>query len=113
MSKPVDDFAEYVVHDVLGGLKGITTRKMFGGCSLYLDGVIFALITSECDLYFKVNDSNRSLYEEMGSHPFTYSGWKDKKRKPVVMPYWHIDEALMENREKIEELATLSAHLND
>ena len=109
MAKPVDEFTEYIVHDVLADVNRLTVRRMFGGCSLYLDGVIFGLVTSDCELFFKVDDSNRSVYEEMGSHPFVYDGWKDKARKPVTMPYWHISEDVIEDREKIVELMELSA----
>lgn len=112
MSKQVDDFTQYIVLDVLDGTKGLTYRNMFGGCSLYLDGVIFGLVTSDAELYFKVDDTNRQLYEDIGSHPFVYSGWKDKKRKPVIMPYWHIPGEILEDRERILELMELSVDIS-
>lgn len=113
MNKPIDDFKDYVVGDVLGHVEGnITSKRMFGGYSLYLDGNIFAMITSDTDLYFKVDDTNRAQYEEMDSHPFVYSGWKDPKRKPITMPYWLISEEIMEDREKIEELVNQSAAIS-
>ena len=40
MTKPIESFHEYVVGDVLGHIDGITSKRMFGGYSLYLDGVI-------------------------------------------------------------------------
>jgi len=108
MAKPVIEFTEYIVHDVLADADRLLVRRMFGGCSLYLDGIIFGLVTSDCELFFKVDDSNRELYEKIDSYPFVYSGWKDKKRKPVTMPYWHISEEVMEDREKVTELMELS-----
>lgn len=110
MQKPIDDFRDYIVEDVLGHIDGITTRKMFGGCSLYLDGAIFALITSDTDLYFKVDDTNKERYKAMGSEPFVYTGPKNKK--PTAMPYWHISEEVMENRELITELVHESADIS-
>ena len=112
IQKPIDDFKDYIVEDVLGHIEGITAKRMFGGYSLYLDGKIFAMITSDTDLYFKVDDTNRSEYEARGSHPFVYSGWKDPKRKPITMPYWHISEEIMEDHEKIEELVRDSARIS-
>jgi DNA transformation protein len=113
MPKPVDDFAEYIVSDVLCTADGrVTCRKMFGGYSLYLDGIIFGLITSESELFFKVDKSNQAQYEAMGSHPFVYAGWKDTKRKPLTMPYWLIPEDVLEDREKIIELMELSADIS-
>jgi len=108
MSKPVDHFIEYIVYDVLSDVHPITVRKLFGGGSLYLDGVIFGLVTNDAELFFKVDDTNRRLYEELGSHPFVYDGWKNKKRKAVRMPYWHIPAEVLENREQILNLLDLS-----
>ena len=84
MTKPIDDFKDYIVGDVLGHIEAVTAKRMFGGYSLYLDGKIFGMITSDTDLYFKVDDSNRAQYEAIGSKPFIYSGWKDPKRKPIT-----------------------------
>ena len=102
---------EFIVGDVLCDTSNITARKMFGGYSLYLDGIIFGLITSDSELYFKVDDSNRHYYETMDSHPFVYSDWKDKRRKAVTMPYWLIPEEVIEDREKITELMELSVNI--
>jgi len=104
MSKSVDDFIEYILYDVLSDVQPITVRKMFGGGTLYLDGVIFGLVTSDAELYFKVDDTNRTLYEELDSHPFIYDGWKNKKRTAVTMPYWHIPAETLEDRERILNL---------
>jgi DNA transformation protein len=112
MSKPVDQYLEYVIGDVLNGHPGVSFRKMFGGYALYLNKVIFGIITSDSELYFKVDDSNRALYETMGSHPFVYDGWKDKKRKPLAMPYWLIPEEVMEDCEKIIDLMESSAKIS-
>lgn len=112
MAKPVDQYLEYVISDVLNNHPGVSFRKMFGGYALYLDSLIFGIITSECELYFKVDDSNRALYEAMDSHPFIYSGWKDKKRKPLPMPYWYISEDIMEDRDKLIDLMERSAAIS-
>lgn len=109
MQRPIDDFKDYIVEDVLGHVSRVTSKRMFGGYGLYLEGAIFAIITSDTDLYFKVDDSNRAQYEAINSYPFVYSGWKDPKRKPITMPYWHIPEEIMENREKIEQWVHQSA----
>ena len=109
MNKPIDEFQEYIVGDVLGHIDGVTAKKMFGGYGLYLDGAIFGLITSDTDLYFKVDDTNRARYESMGSQPFIYTGHKNKK--PTAMPYWLISEEVMEDRDLIEELVEESAEI--
>ena len=112
MNKPLTDFKDYIVEDVLGHIRGVTEKRMFSGYGLYLDGAIFAIITGDSELFFKVDDTNKSRYEKMGSHPFVFDKWKDKKRKAITMPYWHISEETMENREFIEELVRESAEIS-
>ena len=107
MERAIEDFHEYVMGDVLGHVDGITSKKMFGGYGLYLDGDIFAIITSDTDLYFKVDETNQPEFETVGSHQFIYTGHKNKK--PTPMPYWIVPESVMEDREKIEEWAHQSA----
>jgi len=63
-----NEFVRYVL-DQLRGLGVVTSRKMFGGAGLYLDGTIFALIAYDT-LYFKVDETNRSDFEKAGMEPF-------------------------------------------
>ncbi len=46
-----NSFDDYVVHDVLGHIDGISARAMFGGHGIYKDGVIFAIIAYD-ELFF-------------------------------------------------------------
>lgn len=104
-------YYEYVLGDVLGHIDGITSRAMFGGYGLYLDGAIFGIITGDGELRFKVADANRAQYEQAGSSPFVYTGHKDKK--PSVMQYWLVPEAVQEDRELVEEWVRQSAALSE
>lgn len=109
MQKPIDDFKDYLVGDVLGHMEGITAKRMFGGYGLYLDGFIFAIITSDVDVYFKVDDTNRAAYEAVGSEPFVYTGHKNKK--PTTMPYWIVSEVVLEDRERVTQWVEDSAEI--
>ena len=42
--------------DLLSDLGNLSTRKMFGGMCLYLDGEVFALMSSDGQLYLKAKD---------------------------------------------------------
>lgn len=108
MSKLAAEFHDYVMGDVLGHIDGVTSRKMFGGYGIYLDGNIFALIVED-ELYFKVDETNRADYEAIGSHPFVYTG--HKKKGPVEMPYWTVPEEIMSNPEKVYDWAVTSAEI--
>jgi len=101
MSNRVQEFHDHVVYDVLSGLPGIASKRMFGGYGIYRDGVIFAIITSDGELYFKVDETLKEKFKKRGSRPFIYEGHKNKK--PVEMPYWMLPEEIMEDREQLEE----------
>jgi DNA transformation protein and related proteins len=76
-----NEFVEFVLEG-LQPLQGVSARRMFGGWGIYKDGVMFALIAYD-QLYFKVDDGNRSAYEDAGLPHFTY----DEKGKSIRMPY--------------------------
>lgn len=90
-------FLEYVLSEVLSDIDGISSRAMFGGYGIYKDGVIFAIIADE-QLYFKVDESNRSDYERYGSKPFVYS---QGKHKATTMSYWELPADIQEDRVEI------------
>lgn len=91
-------FCEYIVGDVLANVSGVTSKRMFGGYGLYKDGVIFAIITKESKLYFKVGDSNQKYFEELGSKPFVYEFKQGKKGQ---MPYWELPQEIMEDSDEV------------
>ena len=70
--KKDNSYTEYIVYDVLGHIDGISTRPMFSGTGVYLDGVIVAFVTGG-ELYFKSDDTLKEKYIEEECHPFTYS----------------------------------------
>jgi DNA transformation protein len=110
MDTAIQDFHDHIMGDILSHIDNITSRKMFGGYGLYHNGRIFAIITSDTGIYFKVDATNQSQYEAYGSEPFVYTGHKTKK--PTQMPYWLVPEEVLEDRELIEEWVLQSAALS-
>ena len=106
MSK--SDFVDYVVHDLLSGLKDIRSRAMFGGHGIYKEDVIFAILVDN-RLYFKVDETNKKDYEKKGSKPFTY---RSSGRDPVSMSYWEVPAEILEDREEINRWAEKSYRIN-
>lgn len=94
-----ESFKDYIV-DQLGLLGCVTIKKMFGGFGIYHGGLIFGLIADDV-LYFKVDDSIRSDYEQAGMEayrpPFI--------AKPMVMPYYEVPVDIIENKERIADWA--------
>ena len=96
-----ESFKEYVV-DQLGKLGYVTVKKMFGGVSIYYDGLIFGILANDV-LYFKVDGSNKTDYVRAGMQPF-----KPFDDKPMVMPYYEVPVDILENREQLAEWARKS-----
>ncbi len=87
------EFHDYVLYDLLGDNLRITSRKMFGGYGIYLNGVIFGIIAEDV-LYFKVDDSNQEEFVSRGSKMLTYLS----KGKEVPLPYWEVPADVLEDR---------------
>lgn len=103
--KTKSDFLEYVLHDAMQGVRGITAKPMFGGYGLYKDGVVFGIIADD-ELYFKVDDANREEYKRRGSRPFTYEG---KNHKMIALSYWEVPAEVQEDRAALTEWVDASA----
>jgi DNA transformation protein len=57
--------------ELLAPLGRTSSRRMFGGHALYIDGLCMALIIQDT-LYLKVDDTSRPLFEREGCRAFTY-----------------------------------------
>jgi DNA transformation protein and related proteins len=79
--------------ELLSPLGSTSSRRMFGGHALYIDGLCMALIISDT-LYLKVDDTHRALFERAGCKPFTYAGKHDEVH---VMSYYTAPEEAMES----------------
>jgi DNA transformation protein len=79
--------------ELLAPLGRTSSRRMFGGHALYIDGLCMALIIQDT-LYLKVDDTNRGQFERAGCKPFTYAGKNDEVH---VMSYWTAPEEAMES----------------
>jgi len=58
--------------ELLAPLGRTSSRRMFGGHALYVDGLCMALIIQDT-LYLKVEEATRPLFERAGCRPFTYT----------------------------------------
>jgi len=88
-------FWDYVMEqlEVVGN---VSSRKLFGGVGIYTGDLFFALI-GQSTLYFKVDDSTRGDFEELGMKAF--QPYKDNKQ---TMQYYEVPIDVLEDREQIE-----------
>ena len=71
--------------DLFSDLGRVTTRKMFGGMCLYLDGEVFALMSSDGQLYLKAKSDVVTQLQDDGTTRFHN------------MPYWSIPDAALDD----------------
>lgn len=103
-----NSFHEYVMHDLFCDAPGVTSRAMFGGWAIYKDGIIFGIVV-DGELYFKVDDRNRTKYERLVSRQFVY---RKTGGKPVTMPYWLVPAEVMEDKGKLYDYMKESVSIN-
>ena len=95
------------LHDLLDPIGEVSTRAMFGGHGVYLDGELVGVVMDEA-LYLKVDAETRLHFEAAGSEPYVYLG----QTEPITMSYWSAPEAAMESADGMRpwvELARAAA----
>jgi DNA transformation protein len=88
-----DDFVDYVM-ELLGPFGTVGARRMFGGLGVYLDGLMFAIV-SEDTLYLKADEMNRIEFEQAGCEIFGYA----RKGKRATLGFFRAPEEAMESPE--------------
>jgi DNA transformation protein len=86
------EFRDFVL-DQLAGVAELRSRRMFGGVGLYSGERFFAILAAD-ELFFKVDDGNRTAYETAGSEPFRPLA---DPQRPVSMSYWRVPLEVLED----------------
>ena len=104
-------FADFIL-EILSPWRPVSARRMFGGHGIYHAGVMFALI-ADGQLYLKVDDESRGVFEAAGLSPFVY----EAKGRRVSLSYHRAPDAMLDEPELAREWAergwqaALRAHL--
>ena len=88
-----DDFVDYVM-ELFGPFGTVEARRMFGGHGVYLDGLMFAIISEET-LYLKADEMNRIEFEQAGCEIFGYA----RKGKRATLNFFRAPADAMESPE--------------
>ncbi len=81
----------------------VTSRSQFGGYSLSVNKVMFAIV-SDGELYLRATDNIESLFQLKGMMNFVYA----KRGIPVLLRYYHVDEFLWNEKETLLRFAQLA-----
>lgn len=75
----------------------VTSKKMFGGVGIFIEGNMFALVNPAGDVFLKVDDSNRGQFEAAGTESHGR------------MPYYVIPAAVLADDDRLLAWAGESA----
>jgi len=92
------DFTQFIL-DQLTGLGVLRARCMFGGVGIYCDEAFFAVIYQDA-LYLKVDDVNRTTFEQAGSAAF-----KPFALRATTLHYWSVPAEVMEDSRLLRDWA--------
>lgn len=60
------------VAEAMAPLGTVTRRPMMGGATLYLDGIVFAIVDADGSLWFKSDATTDAAWDAAGCARFTY-----------------------------------------
>ena len=102
MNRNLPEFVVYLL-DLLQSIGPVSAKSMFGGYGVYLDGVMFGLV-SENNFYLKVDAALKPKFLERGLVPFEYP----RNGKMIEMSYFQAPEDVFESLEIMRDWANAS-----
>lgn len=92
----VSESTTQFVKEQLSEFADVEMKKMFGGVGIFLNGIMFALITAKGQFMMRVGESNIQDFKAKGSQPFNH------EKKGRAMPYWEVPVEVAENRDVLK-----------
>jgi DNA transformation protein and related proteins len=90
------------VLEQLAGVRGVVTRRMFGGVGIYSGEAFFAIIDNDT-VFFKVDEALAAQYRNAGMPPFT-----PIPGKPPMLGYYQVPVDVLEDAEAMTRWAKQS-----
>lgn len=100
----VDEGLYAWVQEALEPLGAVTMRKMMGAATLYLDGVIFAVL-DESELWFKSDTETNAIWDAQGCERFTFTS---KDGRTETMNYRRAPADVYDDAEAMQRWAALA-----
>ena len=92
-------FHDFILHDLLRDVPGVTSRAMFGGWCLYKERVVFGIV-AESTLYLKSSASSSPVNDLLSAEPFTY---EHKEKEVQMKDYRRVPEEWLEGGGRVRE----------
>ena len=87
------------IKDQLSEFADVEIKKMFGGVGIFLEGIMFGMITSKELFMLRVGEANIQDFEAKGSKPL------NSEKKGKGMPYWEVPTDVVEDRKELKTWA--------
>ncbi|WP_313198610.1 TfoX/Sxy family protein [Rhizobium sp.] len=87
------------IEEMFEGLGPVSIRRMFGGKGIYHQGLIIALDLRD-EILLKADEMSAPAFRAAGAVQWSYDG---KKGKPVLMPYWSIPNAALDDPDELRD----------
>lgn len=91
--------------ECLSSLGEIRYRSLFGGYSLTVGNVVFAMV-SEGELYLRACEQTEVYFVKKAPEPLLYN----KRGRTIELNYHRVDEGLWSDQQKLLELSTGALH---
>lgn len=91
------------VAEAVESMGTLTHRKMMGGATLYLDGTVFAILSSDGGLWFKADAQSDAVWDAAGSERFTFQ----MKNRLASMNYRRAPDDVFDDADAMREWAAV------
>jgi DNA transformation protein and related proteins len=81
----------------------VRARAMFGGCGIFLDDAMLAIVEGD-RLYFKVDDESAARFAAAGGEPFTYR----REGRTVALSFREAPAGSLDDPEALVDWARLA-----
>lgn len=91
------------VTEALEPVGTVTHRKMMGGATLYLDGTVFAILSSDGGLWFKADGQSDAIWDAAGCERFAV----EMNGRIASMNYRRAPDDVFDDADAMREWAAL------
>lgn len=92
-----------LVAESMAPLGTVTHRRMMGGATLYLDGVVFMIVSQDA-LWFKADKESDAAWDALGCARFTV----EMNGRPATMNYRRAPDGVYDDPEELRRLGEMA-----
>lgn len=91
------------IAEALAPMGSVTRRRMMGGATFYLDGIVFAIVTGDGRLWFKADAQSDAEWDAAGAERFRY----ERDGRTATMNYRQAPDDVYDDEDAMRRWAAL------